>query len=345
MSKRNGKRKAYIISSDDDDNDHSDVIPTVESTSNSRTGSGNLFVHSRNVHTLSKANAKVIQDSLSTWFLTGVHDARNMPWRKRWDPSLSGDAKAQRAYEVWVSEIMLQQTRVDTVIPYYQRWMEASVGLFLDFFDAIVSLINRFPTINALAESNIEAVNALWKGLGYYSRAARLLEGAKLVVEKFDGKLPDDATVMQKEVPGIGRYSAGAICSIAYGKCVPVLDGNVHRLLSRVLALHSSPKARATTDVLWEAAEAIVKDSSDPGAVNQALIELGSTICTPKDPKCGGCPIREKCAAFAWKMGKNDTKDIEDECTICEPILEGPKHVAVFPMKVEKKAVPEETDV
>ncbi|KAG8788003.1 hypothetical protein FRC16_001479, partial [Serendipita sp. 398] len=207
------------------------------------------------------------------------------------------------------------------------------------------SSIHRFPTINALAESNIEAINALWKGLGYYSRAARLLEGAKLVVENFDGKLPDDAATLQKEVPGIGRYSAGAICSIAYGKCVPVLDGNVHRLLSRILALHSSPKAKSTTDILWKAAEAIVKGSSNPGAVNQALIELGSTVCTPKNPKCGGCPIKENCAAFTWKMGKNAIKDIEDECGTCDPILEGPKDVTIFPMKVEKKAVPEETDV
>ncbi|KAG8808422.1 hypothetical protein FRC18_005036, partial [Serendipita sp. 400] len=181
--------------------------------------------------------------------------------------------------------------------------------------------------------------------LGYYSRAARLLEGAKLVVENFDGKLPDDAATLQKEVPGIGRYSAGAICSIAYGKCVPVLDGNVHRLLSRILALHSSPKAKSTTDILWKAAEAIVKGSSNPGAVNQALIELGSTVCTPKNPKCGGCPIKDNCAAFTWKMGKNAIKDIEDECGTCDPILEGPKDVTIFPMKVEKKAVPEETDV
>jgi A/G-specific adenine glycosylase len=97
----------------------------------------------------------------------------------------------------------------------------------------------------------------------------------------------------------------GAICSIAYGKCVPVLDGNVHRLLSRILALYSSPKAKATLNTLWSAAEAIVTDSTDPGAVNQALIELGSTVCTPRDPKCGGCPVQSHCGAYKWKMVRN----------------------------------------
>ena len=154
-------------------------------------------------------------------------------------------------------------------------------------------------------------------GLGYYSRAHRLLEGAKIVVQKFDGRLPDDPALLQAEVPGIGRYSAGehyflsvynlltaekgAICSIAYGKCVPVLDGNVHRLLSRILALYAPPKAKITTDILWKGAEAVVSNSADPGAVNQALIELGSTVCTPTDPKCGGCPVRSNCRAFRMK--------------------------------------------
>jgi A/G-specific adenine glycosylase len=201
------------------------------------------------------------------------------------------------------------------------------------------------------------------------------------VVQQFDGRLPDDPAVLQADVPGIGRYSAGqrcacllcdvlttppshtgAICSIAYGKCVPVLDGNVHRLLSRVLALHASPKAKATTDLLWSGAEAIVKGSKDPGAVNQGLIELGSTICTPTDPKCGGCPIRTNCGAFKMQSvrfgilearepslilikGKVPVIDIEDQCDICEPLPSNKPTVTIFPMKVEKKIVPKETDL
>lgn len=281
--------------------------------------------HSRRRHIISNSTAITLQRALNPWFHV-AHDARSMPWRKRYDPALSAVQKAQRAYEVWVSEIMLQQTRVDTVIPYYNRWMQT------------------FPTIKDLAGSNIEQVNALWKGLGYYSRAKRLLEGAQLVVDKFDGKLPDDATVLQASVPGIGRYSAGAICSIAYGKCVPVLDGNVHRLLSRVLALYANPKAKATTNLLWDAAQAIVDDAEDPGAINQALIELGSTVCTPREPKCAGCPINTHCNAYKWKLNKLST-DMEDLCNVCEPIPPGPPDVTLFPMKVEKKAVPEETDV
>lgn len=283
------------------------------STSSAKSGTGRP--HSSAQHSLKPSVARNIQENLATWFLT-VHDARGMPWRKQYDPSLPDAEKAQRAYEVgqisqpksfsnysqvWVSEIMLQQTRVETgwylsspliillsihslVIPYYLAWMK------------------EFPTIHDLAKSNIEVVNSLWKGLGYYSRAARLLEGARIVVSEHSGKLPEDAVLLQKSVPGIGRYSAGAICSIAYGKCVPVLDGNVHRLLSRVIALHAPPKSKAVLDLLWDAAEAIVKGTKEPGAINQALIELGSTVCTPKDPKCGGCPIKADCRAFGLKQ-------------------------------------------
>lgn len=150
----------------------------------------------------------------------------------------------------------------------------------------------------------------------------------------------------------------GAICSIAYGKCVPVLDGNVTRLLSRVLAIYASPKSKATTDLLWKGAEAIVKGSEDPSAVNQALIELGSTVCTPTDPKCLGCPIRTNCGAYQMRTvrrspwengstlkGESPNVDIEDQCDVCEPLPSGPRIVTMFPMKVEKKVVPNETDL
>lgn len=159
-------------------------------------------------------------------------------------------------------------------------------------------------------------MNAIWKGLGYYSRAARLLSGSQKVVKEYDGRLPEDPKEMEKEVPGIGRYSSGAIASIAYGVRVPVvsrhdllqcaahplsqLDGNVHRLLSRLLALHASAKSKATLDILWQAAEAFIDDNGleFPGDVNQALIELGSTVCRVKNPLCDSCPLRSGCFAY-----------------------------------------------
>ncbi|KAI0659318.1 DNA glycosylase [Cubamyces menziesii] len=293
------------------------------------------------------------RQALLRWY-DGVHAVRGMPWRKPYQHSWTTEEKAQRAYEVWVSEIMLQQTQVATVIPYYNRWME------------------RFPTIRDLAASDIDTVNSLWKGLGYYSRAARLLSGAQKAVKEYGGGLPDNAQDMESNIPGIGRYSAGAICSIAYNQCVPVLDGNVHRLLSRVLALHAPPKAKQTLDVLWAGASAFVKDAERPGDVNQALIELGSTVCKVRDPDCRSCPLQPWCVAYGRQnrqqrdKGKEDEKlrtgpcnqgakdatspaghaipDIEELCTLCEPLPEG-SPVTAYPMKAEKKKAREELDV
>ncbi|KZT41603.1 DNA glycosylase [Sistotremastrum suecicum HHB10207 ss-3] len=228
---------------------------------------------------------------------------------------------------------MCQQTQVATVIPYYNRWME------------------KFPTIRALAAADSESVNAIWKGLGYYSRAARLLSGAQKVVKEFNGRLPEDPKEMEKEVPGIGRYSSGAIASIAYGVQAPVLDGNVHRLLSRLLALYASTKSKATLDVLWDAAKAFVddKDCDFPGDVNQALIELGSTVCRVKNPICDSCPLRDGCCAYQETQSKASNlgvEDIEDLCTTCSPhVLSADLGVVRYPMKVERKKAREETDL
>ncbi|KAG8898958.1 hypothetical protein FRC00_002107, partial [Tulasnella sp. 408] len=153
-------------------------------------GVGIVIPHSKSLHNVAKV--KPLTGGLLEWF-DSVRDTRGMPWRKEYDPSLSEDEKAQRAYEVLVSEIMLQQTQVTTVIPYYNAWLE------------------RFPTIKDLADvTDIEEVNALWKGLGYYRRAKALLEASKKVVKDFDGRIPKDVAVMEKEVPGVGRYTAGA---------------------------------------------------------------------------------------------------------------------------------------
>ncbi|KAI0360470.1 DNA glycosylase [Trametes cingulata] len=297
--------------------------------------------HGVSLHVLS--HPELQREALLRWY-DGVHAARGMPWRKPYQHSWDAEQKAQRAYEVWVSEIMLQQTQVATVIPYYNRWME------------------RFPTIRDLAASDIDTVNGLWKGLGYYSRAARLLSGAQKAVREHGGRLPDNAQDMESKIPGIGRYSAGAICSIAYNQCVPVLDGNVHRLLSRLLALHAPPKAKQTLDVLWAGASAFVKDAERPGDVNQALIELGSTVCKVRDPACGACVLQPWCAAYEHQRAGREQQhaskgtkdaassaghavpDIEELCTLCEPVPAG-SPVTAYPMKAEKKKAREELDV
>ncbi|KAJ7770504.1 hypothetical protein B0H16DRAFT_1306809 [Mycena metata] len=293
-------------------------------------------LHSKWIHVMKPAEVPSIRAALVQWYST-VHSSRSMPWRKPYDPTLDRDDRAQRAYEVWISEIMLQQTQVATVIPYYNRWLE------------------KFPTIRDLAGASIDEVNALWKGLGYYSRASRLLAGAKKAVDEYGGRLPDNAKDMQANIPGIGRYSAGAICSIAYGENVPVaseiqLDGNVNRLLSRVLALHAPPKAKATLDILWNAASAMVHglESEHPGDVNQALIELGSTVCKVRDPSCAGCPLQSWCAAYT-KTTTSPTApqmivtDIEDLCKVCEPTDNAA--VTAYPMRVDKKKAREELDI
>ena len=243
---------------------------------------------------------------LLAWFDATQHD-RDMPWRQPWmDPdaplpkrvcgsasaSEAGgaasrtDALQKRAYEVWISEIMLQQTRVETVREYWLAWMR------------------RWPTIEALAEASPDDVLAAWRGLGYYSRATRIHQAAKQVVEhpELQGLLPENVDALQELVPGVGRYTAGAISSIVFGHAVPILDGNVARVLSRQSALYADPKAKQTTDVLWAMAQKLVErvsehaagrssdkkrgatPSATPGAWNQALMELGryvprSTLC------------------------------------------------------------------
>ncbi|KAF8500208.1 DNA glycosylase [Russula emetica] len=283
--------------------------------------------HPRSQHLISSSD--LMRLSLLEWY-SGVHEARGMPWRKPFDSSLDADARAQRAYEVWISEIMLQQTQVATVIPYYNKWM------------------SNFPTIKDLAASDIDTVNGLWKGLGYYSRAARLLAGAKKVVEELGGCLPNNAKDMETLIPGVGRYTAGAICSIAFNEQVPVLDGNVSRLISRLLAIHAPPKSKASLHLLWQGAQVMVEGATCAGDVNQALIELGSTVCKPRDPDCNGCPLQRWCHAYQIAE-KGETGDIEDLCTLCDPIpvadgFDAPS-VTSYPMKVERKKQREELNI
>ncbi|KAL5406209.1 hypothetical protein PMIN03_007958 [Paraphaeosphaeria minitans] len=283
-----------------------------------------LRAHSSAYHYPLLIEDEGIGKELLGWF-DGIEEARNMPWRKKWlDPAKHeswevefGKLLEKRAYEVWVSEVMLQQTRVSTVIPYFNTW------------------ISKWPTVEALAEASHDDVLSVWKGLGYYSRATRLHDGAKAVVTAKDDvpcKIPSAVDALQK-IPGIGRYTAGAVSSIAFGEAEPVLDGNVARVLSRQLGLYVDAKDKKSTDVLWEVADSLVKSvagypkkgrSSDPGQWNQALMELGSTICTPR-PKCEECPIQRTCRVYVEGQILSTKKatvatgvpDIEDACTLC----------------------------
>ena len=188
---------------------------------------------------------------------------RDLPWRRTRDP-----------YAIWVSEVMLQQTQVATVTPYYARFLE------------------RFPTVTALASASEEQVLAAWSGLGYYRRARSLREGARAVVAEHAGKIPDSVEALAA-IAGIGRYTAGAIVSVAFGRPAPIVDGNVKRVFARWLAEPAPAPAR-----LWALAGEIVPGAS-PGDLNQALMELGATVCTPRAPRCGSCPVARGCAARA----------------------------------------------
>jgi A/G-specific adenine glycosylase len=192
--------------------------------------------------------------------------ARQLPWRGDPDP-----------YKVWISEMMLQQTRVETVIPYYLRWIE------------------RFPTIQALASASEQEVLSAWEGLGYYSRARNLHRAAQMMMEEFIGQLPNDVHALQR-LPGIGRYTAAAVASIAFGRDEPALDGNIRRVLARLFDVSLPARSPAGEKRLWELASAHLPPGR-AGDYNQALMDLGATICTPRSPACARCPLAEPCQA------------------------------------------------
>ncbi|HWM91391.1 MAG TPA: A/G-specific adenine glycosylase [Thermoanaerobaculia bacterium] len=198
---------------------------------------------------------------LLTWF---DRHRRDLPWRKNRDP-----------YRIWLSEVMLQQTRIETALPYYQRFLE------------------NFPTVEDLARAGVEEVLALWSGLGYYRRARQLHAAARKVVEI--GGFPRTVEGL-RELPGIGSYTAAAVASIAFGVAEPVLDGNVERVLSRWLALDLDPKSRPARERMLAAAAGLL-DPERPGDSNQALMELGATTCVPRAPRCLLCPISSGCRA------------------------------------------------
>ncbi|MDF1563551.1 MAG: A/G-specific adenine glycosylase [Deltaproteobacteria bacterium] len=207
--------------------------------------------------------------ALEAWF---GRAARDLPWRHR------GRGAGERGYRVWVSEIMLQQTQVKTVVPYYLRWLE------------------RFPTLEALAGAREEAVLEAWAGLGYYRRARNLHRAARQVLEEQGGRLPRSAEALQA-LPGIGRYSAGAIASLAFGERSPIVDGNVARVLARLEGLAGDPRRPPLEPRLWALAGELVEAAGHPGRLNEALMELGALVCTPRSPACELCPLAAGCAA------------------------------------------------
>lgn len=194
-------------------------------------------------------------------------NTRAMPWRNIGDP-----------YRVWVSEVMLQQTTVAAVIPYYQRFLQ------------------RFPDVASLAKANEADVLRLWEGLGYYSRARNLHRGAQVIVTNHGGKFPRAAPELQT-LPGIGRYTAGAIASFAFDERAPIVEANTLRLYSRLLDFAGDPRSSAGQKTLWKFAEDILP-STQPGRFNQALMDLGATVCTPNAPNCPDCPLKKWCRAF-----------------------------------------------
>ncbi|GAB4498688.1 MAG: A/G-specific adenine glycosylase [Anaerolineales bacterium] len=202
---------------------------------------------------------------LLSWY---TQFGRDLPWRNHPNP-----------YAIWVSEIMLQQTRVETVVPYFERWMQA------------------FPSLAALAEADLQQVLAVWEGLGYYSRARNLHRAAQLVMQQHGGNLPQSAAVLRK-LPGIGRYTAGAIASMAFGADEAALDGNIRRVLARVFDVEIPDRSPAGERQLWELAAAHLPRGF-AGEYNQALMDLGATVCTPRAPQCNRCPLQNLCRARA----------------------------------------------
>jgi A/G-specific adenine glycosylase len=210
---------------------------------------------------------------LRRWF---DQNHRDLPWRL---PDAAGEDGKINPYKVLVSEAMLQQTQVATVIPYFHQF------------------IMQFPNLQALAEADTQAVLRAWQGLGYYSRARNLQKAAVKILTDFAGKIPCEIEDLL-QLPGVGRYTAGAVSSIAFERRSPILDGNVARVLCRIDAVRTDPREPATREKLWERAQEILP-SERVGDFNSALMELGALICTPRSPQCLLCPVRDNCAANA----------------------------------------------
>src|ERR1051325_2157065 len=238
---------------------------------------------------------------LSSKLLTWYHkNKRTLPWRGH--PS---------AYAVWVSEIMLQQTRVETVIPYFEKWMRL------------------FPDVRALAIASERDVLNAWEGLGYYSRARNLHKAAKIVASEYNGQMPRDLKELRR-LPGIGRYTLGAIASIAFHMDVSALDGNIKRVYSRIFDLDEPVDSPRGEKILWDLAEANLP-KGHAGDYNQALMDLGATICVPRNPRCLICPVMNLC-----KARQNGT---QDQRPVLKPKKEVPHYTQAAGVIIERKKV------
>jgi A/G-specific adenine glycosylase len=231
------------------------------------------------------SKVKILVPLFLRWF---SESARDLPWRRTQNP-----------YAIWVSEIMLQQTQVKTVLPFWERWMR------------------ELPTIKVAADANSHKIHKLWEGLGYYTRVRNLQKAAQMILEKHGGKFPETFDEIL-ELPGIGRYTAGAISSIAFNQPAPILDGNVIRVLTRIFGIDKNPREKETNQLLWRLAEELVTHAKTQSSqrttkttdnccshLNQSLMELGALICTPRNPQCLVCPVKKLCVAF--KENRTDT--------------------------------------
>ncbi len=206
-----------------------------------------------------------LQHNLLDWF---HENARDLPWRKSYDP-----------YQVWISEIMLQQTQMDRVVVYYNRW------------------ISRFPDLESITRASEEEVLKLWEGLGYYSRARNIIKTANILFNEFDAKLPANHTELIA-LPGIGPYTAGAVMSIAFNQEYPLVDANIERVFARLFNLSKPVKDKETHKFIWQKSHELIPQGK-AREFNQALMELGALICMPQNPRCKICPIRTDCQAYS----------------------------------------------
>jgi len=243
-------------------------------------------------HNFTESECSHLSYALLSWY---DDKARVLPWRSAANPSsaLYQSDHNTRGYMVWVSEVMLQQTQVATVIQYYNKWM------------------SLWPTIQSLSCASLSSVQEAWSGLGYYSRARRLQEGAVKIMSELEGAMPSTAADLMK-LPGVGRYTAAAIASIAYGEVGGLVDGNVMRVLARMRCIGAEVGSNQVTDTMWRLVGDLV-DKDRPGDFNQAMMELGAVVCTPKTPSCNTCPVKSVCLAVTKELTVGDI----EECGLC----------------------------
>ncbi|KAK3914414.1 Adenine DNA glycosylase [Frankliniella fusca] len=304
-------------------NSSDDSCSEDKSSQKKRAKKETLHCEVHTIHNFSTEEGDNFTSSLLTWY---HRNKRDLPWR-----SLSENlSPTDRAYSVLVSEVMLQQTQVATVIPYYTKWMA------------------RWPTFHHLAQASLNDVNEVWSGMGYYSRARRLWEAAKKVDGELNNQVPLTSTQLQEKLPGVGRYTAGAVASIAFGERAAAVDGNVIRVLSRVRCIGADQTSKVVLDHIWKLSDQLVS-TEEPGNYNQAMMDLGATICTPKKPSCNSCPVSQVCGAYQRVQltnplkelqagSKPDVFDIEDaSCNLClKSMWDKSLGVMNFPQKSKK---------